>query len=143
MRITTLFLAVLAVQSALPAPAAARDFASLARDLVDLEGLSTVDGARLRMVSTWDHTGGNADGFNPAFLKDGVYTVADLEGPGVIRRLYTARPGGQLRIYIDGDPKPAVDMRCQDFFAGGTPPFVRPLVGPMGGANYPYFPIVA
>jgi hypothetical protein len=141
MRITTLFLAVLAAQGSLPPPAAARDFASLARDLVDLEGLSTVDGARLRMVSTWDRTGGNADGFNPAFLKDGVYTVADLEGPGVIRRFYTARPGGQLRIYIDGEPKPAIDMRCQDFFAGGTPPFVRPLVGPMGGANYSYFPI--
>jgi len=118
-----------------------RDFKSFAKDLTDLEGLSQLDSAPVKMASTYDRSGGNDDAFNETWLKDGVYTFLDLKGPGVIRRFYSAKPGGHLRIFIDDNPKPSVDMPCEEFFAGRHEPFVQPMVGPMGGSNYSFFPI--
>jgi hypothetical protein len=117
------------------------DFAKFVRDLTDLEALSRIDGVPAKMEASYDRSGGNDDGFNPAWLKDRVYTIADLEGPGVIRRMWTARPGGQFRVYLDGSDRPIIDMPTVDFFAARRHPFERPIVGPMGGGNYSYFPI--
>ncbi|MCX6622456.1 MAG: DUF2961 domain-containing protein [Acidobacteria bacterium] len=125
----------------LPALAQPYNFERFARELIDLEGLSQVEGAPVKMESSWDRAGGNNDAFLGKRRNGDVYTIADLRGPGVVRRFYTARPGGWLRIYIDGNPEPVVDMKCEELFAGRKPPFVRPVTGPMGGANYSYFPI--
>ncbi len=116
-------------------------FADFVQDLIDLEGLSKIDAPQMLMESSYDRTGGNDDGFNPAWLKDGVYTIANIEGPGVVRRMWTARPEGRLRIYLDGNTRPVIDMLTEDFFAGRKPPFERPVAGPMGGGNYSYFPL--
>lgn len=116
-------------------------FADFTKDLTDLSRLTRVDYLPTRMISTWDRTGGNNDGYQRSWFKNGVYTVADLKGPGVVRRFYTAKPGGHLRIYIDGNPKPIIDMPCEEFFSGQREPFLRPMVGPMGGGSYSFFPI--
>ncbi len=116
-------------------------FSDFTRDLTDLSRLAQLDYLPTRMVSTWDRTGGNNDGVQRSWFKNGVYTVADLKGPGVVRRLYSAKPGGRLRIYVDGNPKPVIDMPCDDFFSGQRKPFLQPMVGPMGGGSYSYFPI--
>ncbi len=108
-------------------------------DLADLDRLTIVEDAPVRMHSTWDRTGANADGFRPEWVKAGVYTIADLTGPGVVRRFYSARPGGTLRIAVDGAT--VVEMPCADFFSGTKPPFVKPTVSPLGGGFYSYFPI--
>ena len=125
----------------LPALAQPLTFERFARDLTDLEALTQVAGAPTRMESSWDRAGGNNDAFLGKRRKGDLYTIADLKGPGVIRRFYSARPGGWLRIYLDGSPTPAIDMKCEEFFSGQRAPFVRPINGPMGGASYSYFPI--
>jgi hypothetical protein len=96
--------AILLLLGVAAASALAQGFAEFARDLIDLEALTRVEGAPVRMESSYDRTGGNNDGFNPDWLRNGVYTIADLQGPGVIRRFYAGTPGGQLRVYIDGSP---------------------------------------
>jgi hypothetical protein len=116
-------------------------FARFANDLADLERLSQLEDAPTRMISTFDRAGGNNDALVGAWRKGDVYTIADIKGPGVVRRFYSARPGGHLRIFIDDNPEPLVNMPCEDFFSGRIAPFLRPAVGPMGGANYSYFPI--
>lgn len=132
---------ILILAAALPAAADSYTFARFAHDLFDLEALTRVEAAPVKMASSWDRSGGNNDAFVGKWRKGDVYTFADLKGPGVVRRIYTARPGGWLRIFIDDDPKPLVDMKCEEFFAGHTAPFLRPVTGPMGGANYSFFPI--
>lgn len=132
---------LMAAAAATSLPAQVRDFSSFARDLIDLESLARVEFVPTRMESSYDRTGGNQDGFLLENLRDDVYTIAELKGPGVIRRFYAGTPGGHLRIFIDGDPMPVIDMPCKQFFSGGREPFLRPLVGPMGGSNYSYFPI--
>jgi len=119
-----------------------RDFVSFAKELIDPDALTRVDFIATKMDSSYDRTGGNQDGFlKERYSSDGVYTITELEGPGVIRRFYAGTTGGVLRIYIDGDPKPVIEMPCTEFFSGGTAPFLRPVVGPMGGSNHAYFPI--
>ncbi len=134
-------LAGLALATACLAQSGAYEFRHAALDLITLNALARVDFLPTRMVSSYDRAGGNNDAMVGAWRKGDVYTIAELEGPGVIRRFYSARPGGHLRIYIDGNPAPVVDMKCEEFFSGRHYTFVRPLVGPMGGSNYSYFPI--
>jgi hypothetical protein len=120
--------------------ALAQGVAEFARELVDLEAFTQVEGAPVRMESSYyDRTGGNNDGFNPDWLRNGAYTIADL--PGVIRRFYSGTRGGQLRVYIDGNPRPVIGMPCEEFFGGTRTPFLAPVTGLMGGSNHSYFPI--
>ena len=67
------------------------DFSYFARQMADPDWLTHVDYLATRLESSFDRTGGNNDGFNPERLKDNVYTIADLKGPGVVRRFYTAK----------------------------------------------------
>ena len=124
------------------AEAQTRGTAHFLNSLVDFESLARTDFTVTGMLSTWDRSGANDDGFRPEWVRpDGVYVIADLVGPGVVTRMWTARPGGICRFFVDFSKEPVIDMPCRQFFAGGTSPFVRPLVGPMGGGNYSFFPI--
>lgn len=43
--------------------------------------------------------------------------LVDLEGPGVLWRIWSAQPGqGHIRIYLDGNSTPVVDKPFRDFF---------------------------
>ena len=124
------------------AEAQTRGTAHFLDTLVDFEILARTDFTETGMLSTWDRSGANDDGFRPEWVRpDGVYVIADLLGPGVVTRMWTARPGGICRFFVDSSKEPVIDMPCRNFFAGATRPFVRPLVGPMGGGNYSFFPI--
>ncbi len=71
----------------------------------------------------------NGDGFGsepvPAFeavLKPqdgetpGEYLVCDVEGPGAIVRVWTARIAGTVRMYLDGASEPVFDGPAEQFF---------------------------
>jgi outer membrane protein assembly factor BamB len=116
-------------------------FAGFVKDLYALENLPTLDYLPTRFVSSWDRTGANYDGHNEAQVQGDVYTIASLDGPGVIRRMSAAKPRGQLRIYLDGKRTPIIDMPAQAFFSGTKAPFLRPLVGEFGRGFYSYLPI--
>ena len=124
------------------AEAQTRGTAHFLDTLVDFEDLARTDFTVTGMLSSWDRSGANDDGFRPEWVRpDGVYVIAELVGPGVVTRMWTARPGGICRFFVDSSKEPVIEMPCRQFFAGATRPFVRPLVGPMGGGNYSFFPI--
>ena len=125
----------------LPAREASQGFSDFARDTWDLERLPRLEFTRTRMESSFDRTGGNQDGFDPARLRDNVYIIAELKGPGVVRRFCSARPNGRLQVFVDSSTNPVIDMPAMEFFAGGHAPFLRPVVGPSGFAQYSYLPI--
>ena len=59
------------------------------------------------MVSSYDRTGGNDDGFSGKYSfirKEGdALVIADLKGPGVIYRIWTPTPTDDyLEFYLDG-----------------------------------------
>jgi len=73
--------------------------------------------------------GANNDG--PQFIrKEGDQIVmAEMEGPGCIWRIWSARAlKGHVKIYLDGSDKPAVDLPFENYFSGDTAPFDYPML---------------
>lgn len=61
------------------------------------------------------------------FLRDDGDEHVLLEdlGPGALTRIWTARPAGTLRIYIDGKPEPAMAFEFARLFRDGPPEPIR------------------
>lgn len=111
-------------------------------DLYDLDALPVLKpGVRTYQVSSADPTGGNQDWGHFQGVKGDVAVLADLKGPGIVRRIWSANPGGQLRIEIDGAAKPALDAPFTDIFEGKVPGFRPPVAGRSSGGWYSYVPI--
>jgi len=127
------------------------------RDLYELERLPRLrPGVGFRMFSSYDRTGGNDDGFTGKYSalrrEGGDSVLAEVDGPGVIRRIYFApsdwwrkgllnERGERLRIYLDGAAAPAVDIPAADLFSGRLPQFPRPLVGSGNGGFFSFVPV--
>ena len=69
------------------------------------------------------------------------YVLLDAAGPGAVVRLWSANPTGTLRIYIDGDARPALEAPMAALLSGAISPFVAPF-GQVTARGYSlYFPI--
>ena len=69
------------------------------------------------------------------------YVLLDVPGPGAIVRIWSATPAGTLRIYIDGEDRPAIEAPFAALLAGNVPPFVAPLAHVTARGYNLYFPI--
>ena len=66
-------------------------------------------------TDTYIDWGANADGSGMIRMEGADAVVAELEGPGVIWRVWSANPEqGHIQIYIDGSDTPALDMPFAD-----------------------------
>jgi hypothetical protein len=97
-------------------------------------------------VSSYDRTGGNDDGFSGKYSyvakEDGALVVADLQGPGVIYRMWTPTPSDDVfEFYFDGEDTPRIKVKFRNIFTGTQPPFEAPLVGFGAGGFYCYVPL--
>jgi hypothetical protein len=162
MRLAQRYSAALAglISSLLPAAAAAvapppppwefwRDLTQLARlvpgDQVLLRSSHCPSGCRFDRTSDGD----------PRFLRvEGEEAVIfDEPGAGAIVRIWMTMgqgvsepldPSIRLRIRLDGEAAPRVDLPLPDLFRGDVPPFLAPLVADRdaaGGGNVSYVPI--
>ncbi len=117
------------------------------QELYRLDRLAMLrESTRVASVSSYDRTGGNNDGFGGQYSyvrkeKDGL-VLADLEGPGVIYRIWTPTPTDDvIEFYFDGRDKPEIQVKFRELFLGGHPAFPRPLVGFGAGGFYSYVPL--
>jgi len=127
-------------------------------DLHDLGRLARLRDPRARPAgfSSYDRKGGNDDGFNGTYSKirieDGDSVLAEMDGPGVIQRIWTTHTTGErpglldgknehIKIYLDGQPTPALDIPFESMFSGQHPHFPRPLVMEGSGGYVSYVPI--
>ncbi|HOW86246.1 MAG TPA: DUF2961 domain-containing protein [Candidatus Aminicenantes bacterium] len=98
------------------------------------------------MVSSYDRSGGNDDGFSGAYSfirkEPGGLVLADLEGPGAVYRIHTPTPTDDvLEFYFDGEAAPRLALRFNDLFNGTRPPFIAPLAMPGAGGYTSYVPL--
>lgn len=102
--------------------------------LTDLKSLSIkpLEGEKSAMWSSYDrkskvdptngqfiHWAANNDGLDPQYIrKEGENMVlAEMKGPGAIVRSWSASPSkGHIKIYIDENPVPAIDLPFIEFF---------------------------
>jgi len=117
------------------------------QELYRLDRLAVLkESIEVASVSSYDRTGGNNDGFGGQYSyvrkeKDGL-VLADLQGPGVIYRIWTPTPtDDMLEFYFDSENEPGIRVKFRDLFFGKHPVFVRPLVGYGAGGFYSYVPL--
>lgn len=119
-------------------------YADLCQMLTDLEQLATLPGAGIKtaMISSYDRASkydektseyidwrANSDGDPSEFLptENGGVVLGEINGPGVIWRIWSARPeSGHVKIYIDGAEEPVIDLPFEQYFDGSTAPFDQP-----------------
>lgn len=69
------------------------------------------------------------------------HVMMDAEGPGAVVRIWSPNPAGTLRIYLDGNPEPAIEADMSDFLAGRVEGFPEPIGGTRARGWNLYFPI--
>lgn len=133
-------------------------YLDLIRQLTDLESLALAPkpGVKCAQWSSYDRasrydpaTGeyvawdANGDGHGIIRRENGQQVFAEIEGPGVIWRIWSALPQeGRVRIYLDGDSNPAVDLRFREYFDNTQAPFIFPgLVYDASSGKNLYIPI--
>jgi len=141
-----------------PAPAQELTYKDLIKRLTDLEYLATLPapGTTCQQWSSWDRasqynadTGRylkwDANGDGQGFIrKEGEQIVmAEMQGPGCIWRIWSAKPeGGHVKIYLDGAPEPAVDLPFMGYFNHQNAPFIgKALVHETARGQNCYVPI--
>ena len=98
-------------------------------------------GHEARSFSSFDRTGGNADGFNGTYselyeTESGEHVIFDAVGPGILDTLWFTGPEeggagldlGTVRFYLDDETSPRVALPWGDLFSGDVAPFLAPLV---------------
>ncbi len=136
-------------------------YVDLVEQLTDLEHLSSLPepGEVCRQWSSYDRSSrydektgtyvnwdANSDGFGgKGWIRKekGKLVLAEMEGPGCIWRIFSATPqDGHVRIYLDGQSEPAVDLPFVDYFNKTVKPFDRPaLVHLLASGKNNYTPI--
>ena len=133
-------------------------YADIVRRLYDLEGLAKppAEGERSGNFSSWDRgakyneaTGqyenwhANRDGGGSIRREGDGIVAAEMKGPGVIWRVWSAMPkAGKIRIYIDGGERPALDIPFKDYFNNKQGMFAHPeLVHVLSRGHNSFIPI--
>jgi hypothetical protein len=106
--------------------------------------LARFPAGEIKMFSSYDRSGGNDD-FNHFLgaLDDGSYVLADVKGPGVVRRFwFTGLPADQtMRFYFDGETQPRFAVSTRSRLENRKFPLVAPLCASPSAATYCYLPL--
>ncbi len=116
-------------------------YVDLVQRLMDLERLSTLPerGETCTQFSSYDRASkydsekdkyinwsANSDGRGVVRRERRNEVFAEMKGPGVIWRIWSARTRkGHVKIYLDGNKEPVVDLPFEGYFNGENAPFNR------------------
>ena len=114
---------------------------TLLRAETDLSQLPRFRDWTSHLQSSYDRSGGNGDAQNFLTMNGTTATLADMDGPGAVVRLWSANPNGQIKIYLDNSPTPVIDQPFGKLFDGTLPGFAAPITGSSSGGVYSYLPI--
>ncbi|MFN0205504.1 MAG: glycoside hydrolase family 172 protein, partial [Planctomycetota bacterium] len=110
--------------------------------LINIESLTMPEpGVECKQFASTDRSGKGRDHGNYLRTDGKRHVLAEMDGPGVIVRIWSANAQGTLRIYIDGEAAPRIDCPFQDIFTNKYAPFVEPIAIHAGGGWISYFPI--
>ena len=116
-----------------------RDLSFFLGRLRTVDHLPDLEASHTAMSSTWDRTGGNADGTDfknvvkPSADGPGRNILLDTAGPGCIHRIFVGmlteqQAGTRIQVFLDHSPRPTFDLPVLEFFNDSTGPFPYPLV---------------
>jgi hypothetical protein len=80
-------------------------------------------------TKTYVHWDANGDGGGVIRHEGDRVVMAEMKGPGCIWRTWSAlAESGHVKIYLDDQPEPAVDLPFSAYFDGKHPPFAYPAL---------------
>jgi len=119
-------------------------YVDLVKRLVDLEHIATLpqQGETSKQWSSYDRSSkydeetgkyikwdANGDGGHMIRQEGDSWVMAEMKGPGCIFRIWSALSRmGHVKIYLDGQPNPVVDLPFKEYFTGKTAPFNYPAL---------------
>ncbi len=119
-------------------------YPQLVQQMTDLHRLATLPspGEKTGLASSYDRRSrydaaadhyidwdANGDGGGIIRKEGNESVLAEIQGPGCLRRIWSATTGkGHVKIYLDGSDTPAVDLPFADYFSGQVAPFNRPHI---------------
>lgn len=119
--------------------AEALSYADLVGRMTDLQqpAVLPAPGETCKQWASWDRSSkydaetgkyinwaANGDGTGFIREEDGREVMAEMDGPGCIWRIWSARAlDGHVKIYLDGNDQPTVDLPFKNYFTGDTAPF--------------------
>ena len=123
-------------------PAGEVTFVSCLASLTNVAEFARSPIGEMSLITTYDRSGGNKDWGDLRQLgQNGLYVLADLKGPGCVRRLWmTSVPAEEWLFFFDGEAEPRIRTRGKDFF-GKKDPFLPPLGDEVSGGDYSYLPL--
>jgi hypothetical protein len=114
---------------------------SIAR-VADLAQLARLEpGVVGRQFASTDPSGRGEDHGHYLRKNGERFVLAEMEGPGVVARIWSANPAGRLYVTLDGEQEARVACPFADLFDGKSPPFCEPLATRTSGGSVSYFPI--
>jgi len=136
-------------------------FESLLKEMADLDALASFPDPAYtcKQFASWDRRSTDpkvltdenwfANGDRGQHLRketrngEDEWVLADMPGPGAIVRIWSANAndGGIIRIYLDMQPEPVIEMPLQDMLDGKTAPFLSPISGVRSRGWNTHYPI--
>jgi hypothetical protein len=131
-------------------------FGAFMRRMADLDALARVPvpGEACLQFSSYDRRTrysdslgtiiqNGANGDRGQFLREEPEgrVLADMPGPGVVVRIWSANAEGILKLFIDGEETPRMAVSMQDLLGGKIPPLTEPLAGVRSRGWNLYLPI--
>ena len=111
-------------------------------DALDLRYLPQLRVGRAHLASSTDPTGGNGDRGHYLRQNGSRAVLMEADGPGLITRIWSANPQGQLQLYFDDDEQPRIEL---PFAALGQPgtnaPNVHGYCSTAGGGVSCWYPL--
>ena len=129
-----------------------RDVSWFLRRLRTVDYLPELENSHTALASTWDRSGGNADGTDFKRIEGATNILFDAQGPGCVHRLFTGGSdpatadtpgylrvdGTRLQVFLDDAPLPLFDFPVTEFFDPARGPIPSPLAGGKAqGWTYP------
>src|SRR5262245_23500133 len=153
-----IFLSVLSLACMAAEKEPVRDVSFFLHRLRTVDHLPVLEDSHTALASTWDRSGGNADGTDFKAKNGTTNVLFDADGPGCVHRIFTGGSetakadtpgylrvdGTRLQIFLDHNATPLFDVPVIDFFNPSKGPIPKPLAGDkQQGWTYPgcLFPI--
>lgn len=129
----TIILAIFVQPALVFADGEIRDTAFFLKRLQTVEHLPELENSHTAMSSTWDRSGGNADGADYKRIENGSNILLDVNGPGCVHRIFTgilntSVSDTRIQIFLDRSKEPVFDMPVIRFFDDANGPLPYPLV---------------
>ncbi len=111
--------------------------------LTNVSRFADSNAEKVFLVSSYDRSGGNEDWLKVDADKHERALIADLKGPGIVRRFWVTgmKSSQKLEFFFDDEKEPRISKTIRQLFNQDEIPFIAPLCDIVSKGRYCYVPL--